>query len=270
MSSPETFIAFAAIMFVIALIGAAIDWFGTPLRHRKFIPKAYRFPDERLFRNEKLHNSNLTHFQKNLDDSAFLGSVESAPERVPEPSPQNNDFLVEQEDPNLINVLSSTSTLNDESAPVDTPDVELIDGTDPMKIVLIDNDNQQKDPPSRELEEPLPVGLQVVTKGSETFRLRGWTPGGYIFNLTHDGREPSPATVRTRYWKNVGAEAGSAIFGTANIERMCDGKPPQRRNYRTGKLETMRITPISFQESSGEIPIPYWPSTAVDPFVNGK
>ena len=52
MSSPETFLAFAAIMLIIALIGVAIDWFGTPLRHRKFIPKAYKFPDERLFRSD--------------------------------------------------------------------------------------------------------------------------------------------------------------------------------------------------------------------------
>ena len=52
MSSDETFLAFAAIMLIIALIGVAIDWFGTPLRHRKFIPKAYKFPDERLFRSD--------------------------------------------------------------------------------------------------------------------------------------------------------------------------------------------------------------------------
>ena len=270
MSSPETFIAFAAIMFVIALIGAAIDWFGTPLRHRKFIPKAYRFPDERLFRNEKLRNPNLTNFQRNPDDSGFLESVESTVKRASGPSSQDNGFLVEQEDHNSINILNPTGKLHDESPSTDTLGAKLIYETSPMETVLLDSDNQQKDLISGELEELLPVDLKEVTKGSETFRLRGWTPSGYIFNLTQDGREPSPATVRTRYWKNVGAEAGSAIFGTANIERMRDGKPPQRRNYRTGKLETMRITPISFQESGGEIPIPYWPSTAVDPFVNEK
>ena len=59
MTSPETFIAFAAIMIVIALIGAAIDWIGAPLRHRRFVPKAYRFPDERLFRNESVNNHNI-------------------------------------------------------------------------------------------------------------------------------------------------------------------------------------------------------------------
>ena len=48
MSSSETYIAFAAIMLVIALLAVAIDWFGKPLRHRKFVPKIYRFPDERV------------------------------------------------------------------------------------------------------------------------------------------------------------------------------------------------------------------------------
>ena len=257
-------------MFVIALIGAAIDWFGTPLRHRKFIPKAYRFPDERLFRNEKLRNPNLTNFQKNPDDSTFTGSMESTAGRAPEYSSQDNGILAKQEGHNLHSALSPTGKLEDERASTNTLDAKLIHGTSPMETVLLDSDNQQKNLASGKPEELLPLDLQEVTKGSETFRISGWTPGGYIFNLTQDGREPSPATVRTRYWKNVGAEAGSAIFGTANTERMRDGKPPQRQNYRTGKLETMRITPISFQESSGEIPIPYWPSTAVDPFMNEK
>ena len=57
MSSPETFLAFGAIMLIVALIGVAIDWFGKPLRHRKFIPKAYKFPDERLFRSDVFNSS---------------------------------------------------------------------------------------------------------------------------------------------------------------------------------------------------------------------
>ena len=44
MSDPELFIAFGAIMLVIALAGVAIDWVGKPLRHRKFVPKVYRYP----------------------------------------------------------------------------------------------------------------------------------------------------------------------------------------------------------------------------------
>ena len=71
MTSPETFIAFAAIMIVIALIGAAIDWVGAPLRHRRFVPKAYRFPDERLFRNESLNNPD-THTSTSSSGSIYF------------------------------------------------------------------------------------------------------------------------------------------------------------------------------------------------------
>ncbi len=95
MSSPETFIAFAAIMFVIALIGAAIDWFGAPLRHRKFVPKAYRFPDERLFRNESLHNPNVASSQSNAV-SPYLLREEVIARKEPE---QHDKVLLTLEDP---------------------------------------------------------------------------------------------------------------------------------------------------------------------------
>ena len=259
MSSPETFIAFAAIMFVIALIGAAIDWFGTPLRHRKFVPKAFRFPDEKLFRNESLHNPYVAPAQSSpagpyLYEEVVIagtelglqdrhGGIPSTPVGPLEHDGSENDTPVGVE----------------ESFPI-------VEGEDDLEI----EQGGIKEAERGEVEPTISGKIETPPKKSGTLRLRGWTPGGYVFNLTQDGREPSPATVRTRYWKNVSAAAGSAIFGANNIERMQEGKPPQRRNYRSGKTETMRISPKSFEESGGEIPIPYWPSTAVDPFRSIK
>ncbi|MEC8974659.1 MAG: hypothetical protein VX725_02740 [Actinomycetota bacterium] len=253
MSSPETFIAFAAIMFVIALIGAAIDWFGTPLRHRKFVPKAYRFPDERLFRNESLQNPNVSSFQSHAA-SPYLLQEEVIANKEPERPDIHVGIPLALEDPP-----------RNEDTPEDAPFEP--EGLFPPPE---GDDAQETDQRLEERGKSNDYGLQTgkgtSQKRSETLRLRGWTPGGYIYNLTQDGKEPSPATVRARYWKNVSAAAGSTIFGAQNIERMKDGKPPQRRNYQSGKNEMMRISPKSFEEAGGEIPIPYWPSSAVDPF----
>ena len=257
MTSPETFIAFAAIMIVIALIGAAIDWVGAPLRHRRFVPKAYRFPDERLFRNESLNNPDIH------ASTSSSGSIYFKEETLPIESEERF------QSGNGIEVLILETPI--EEGATDGTTAEL--GVDPLQ--------HRGDKASVELEQekisaivqdeiklPLQEGVAPQKRHEGTLRLRGWKPGGYIYNLTQDGREPSPATVKTRYWKNVGAASGSAIFGVHNTERMKDGKPPQRRNFKSGKMETMRISPKSFEESEGEIPIPYWPSNAVDPFGN--
>ena len=259
MTSPETFIAFTAIMIVIALIGAAIDWVGAPLRHRRFVPKAYRFPDERLFRNESLNNPDI-HTSTSSSGSIYFKEETLSIESEENFQPGNSIEVLTLEPPIKEGTTDGTSA-------------EL--GLDPLQ--------HRGDKASAELEQeknskivqdeiklPLQEGLTPPKRHEGTLRLRGWKPGGYIYNLTQDGREPSPATVKTRYWKNVGAASGSAIFGGHNIERMKDGKPPQRRNFKSGKMETMRISPKSFEESEGEIPIPYWPSNAVDPFGNSS
>ena len=87
-----------------------------------------------------------------------------------------------------------------------------------------------------------------------------------IYNLTKSGSEPTPSTVRSRFWKNVGVSPGAIIFGTSNVERLRDGKPPQRRNPRTSKYETMKVHLLSYEDGHGRTPIPNWPNSSVDPF----
>ena len=256
MTSPETFIAFAAIMIVIALIGAAIDWIGAPLRHRRFVPKAYRFPDERLFRNESVNNHNIP-----ASATAPAGAVYFKEEPVPIKSEEN--FQVG----NDIEVLTLEAPIRESTDDGTTVELsgDLLQHHEDHASAQVQQ-GKSSTIVQDEIEVPLQEGLTAPKRHEGTLRLRGWKPGGYIYNLTQDGRAPSPATVKTRYWKNVGAASGSAIFGAQNIERMKEGKPPQRRNFKSGKMETMRISPKSFEESEGEIPIPYWPSNAVDPF----
>lgn len=249
MSSPETFLAYGAIMLIIALVGVAIDWFGKPLRHRKFIPKAYKFPDERHFRSQ-IFNSKP--FPANSANAIPSGASESHAPVAQKQSGQLGHSLDEESSLSSIEVPAvvisgvtereQPATATSESALADYPlDAENNDISDHQE----DDIEQEK------------TGF---------IRLQGWAPGGYIYNLKQDGTEPSPSTVRSRFWKNVGVASGSAMFGTNNVNRLRNGKPPQRRNPRNGKIETMKVLLLSYEEGKGATPIPHWPTKAINPF----
>ena len=48
MGTAEILIVFSALMALIALVTIGIDWLGKPLKNRRFIPRMYRFDDEKL------------------------------------------------------------------------------------------------------------------------------------------------------------------------------------------------------------------------------
>lgn len=241
MDSPQTFIAFGTVMLVIALLGVVVDWFGKPMRHRKFVPKIYRFPSERQPRHSKVR-------QTPWSDTAFVLPVaEPSPDelivRYPDTRPQTGELFdraalpgpAEEPGPPTVQV-----------PPVHPQEFH----AEPIVEIVTVEEHQAK----AATETPTPeVGHR-------------WHPGGHVFSLTANGHEPSPATVRTRYWKNVAATTGAAMFGEDNVQRMQSGKPPQRRNPRTTRLETMRLPQAATERTGGPTPIPEWPSSELDPF----
>ena len=246
MSSPETFLAFAAIMMIIALIGVAIDWFGKPLRHRKFIPKAYKFPDERLFRSDVFNTKspipeNPPRNKKDTGKNSTIQVgdliVKTDPSRLEAKISETSEVAIEEEE---IAIVSTTAKIHDNS-------------TTQRKFAT----------ETKSLGED---GDEKLQSSSVGIRLIGWSPGDDIYNLTQNGSEPSPATVRSRFWKNVGVSAGASIFGVKNVERLREGKPPQRRNPRTSKYETMKVHLLSYEDGEGRTPIPNWPNSSVDPY----
>ncbi|MEC9210857.1 MAG: hypothetical protein VYB49_04315 [Actinomycetota bacterium] len=211
MSSPETFLAFAAIMLIIALIGVAIDWFGTPLRHRKFIPKAYKFPDERLFRSDVFSSARRVDTEtrtEHLEGSNYrdeFGVIES--ENVQTESSANEDINEAAVD------ISESSKGEVKLSAKSSAGEETIDRGSELMIGAVFE-------PAKSSEEP---EFETTTAG---IRLRGWSPGDDIYNLTKSGSEPTPSTVRSRFWKNVGVSPGAIIFGTSNVERYVMGSHP--------------------------------------------
>ena len=251
MSSPETFLAFSAIMLIIALIGVAIDWFGTPLRHRKFIPKAYKFPDERLFRSDVFSSVKETGphtSSEHLEGSNYRDVISvTEPESI-------HTKLGANTDSNQVTVGISEGPKGEVKVPIEpNAGEETIDRS--SEIMLDARSELAKSSKAHEYEAAAAV-----------IRLQGWSPGDDIYNLTKSGSEPTPSTVRSRFWKNVGVSPGAIIFGTSNVERLRDGKPPQRRNPRTSKYETMKVHLLSYEDGHGRTPIPNWPNSSVDPF----
>lgn len=261
MDSPALFFAFGAAMLVVALLGVAVDWFGKPLRHRRFVPKIYRFPDERQPRHSQVRRTEWS------ESSLVLPVVDATDER-----------LVRYPDPRL----------RHQGLPTPTPVVDAGPPTIQVPVVDLGGDEEPLTAPAEPssidgivtLEDIAGDDAEVVAidpdtvaapdstpESDERGRPQGWETGQYVFNLTPDGREPSATTVRTRYWKNVAATPGAAIFGDGNLERMKVGKAPQRLNHRTGKQETMRLPSVQWGDADGATPVPIWPANEIDPFA---
>ncbi len=251
MQSSGLFIAFGAVMLVIALLAVGIDWLGKPLRHRRFVPKIYRFPDERTPRRSKVRETAWS-------DGSFVlpvaqPTLDERMVRYPDqaPAPQ---MLLDPGPPTTQVPLSDLPA----AEPAAEPEV-------PITIVTLEDldPNTVLDPETEPEVDAEPAAPPAPA------REHGWSPGDYVFNFTSDGSEPSPTTVRTRYWKNVAATAGAALFGAPNMDRMGVGKPPQRRNPRTGAIETMRLPQASYHATNGATPLPEWPCAEIDPFDQG-
>lgn len=283
MDSPQLFLAFGAVMLIAALLGVAIDWFGKPLRHRKFVPKAYRYPDERQPRRSKVRATDwsdasfvlpVTESPAQLMTGAAhrpsaASALDAAPaERYPrDVGPPTAQVPVIFDDPDLYDPPAADDAPRDGAEP-DVDDLDL----SPQGIVTLEDANPDDpdlldDPGGPDTADQADAADAPAAADPPDLRTRGWKPGDYVFNLTPDGREPSATTVRNRYWKNVADTGGAGIFGATNLERMGAGKPPKRRNHRTGKAETMRLPAADHDGTSGETPVPEWGSPELDPFA---
>jgi hypothetical protein len=235
MTDQDTYLLFATIMvLLVPLTAIAIDWFGKPIK-RRFIPKMYRYPDERRPRAEAVKPTRWSEATFVIPLTPEL-SVQFAEHQRQLEARESIAELVNETFDQPVPVLASGAPMFDQD------DAEIVDIT-------------------RE-----PVAAVPTLPAIE--RSVGWQIGDYIYNLTIDGREPSAATIRGRYWRNVAAaESAQRIFGAANLERMTTGKPPRRRNPRNGRIETMVLPTATFDDSLGKAPVPYWPGNEIDPFA---
>lgn len=252
MNTFELLIVFAAFMAVIALVAIAIDWVGRPLRNRRFIPRIYRYDDEIL--------------DVPFDQPVAMPVGAAAPVAVAAvPVPV---AVVPMAGPP---VLAPTDA---EPAPVTGAPghaaAELAPG-------FLSEPAPQAAPPTREA-----FTATVAEDDSETVfdtgsRRRGiastvpvaaaaaWNPGMALDARVGD-RKPTVSVKAERFWKDTAAHLGEhSHFDERSRELMREGKPPRRRNPRTGDVEAMELVGLRAAARRGDVRM-RWPDDAVDPW----
>jgi len=96
-----------------------------------------------------------------------------------------------------------------------------------------------------------------------------WHAGDPIWTVDTSGSPPAAEVARRRFWQSAAAfMPGTQWYGSENTERIIKGEAPQRRNRRTGHVETMEVDGLD--STADDRPVrPYWPDQQVDPFQGG-
>ena len=90
-------------------------------------------------------------------------------------------------------------------------------------------------------------------------RVRGWSVGQPITNLTREGRVPTWATVRRRYWMNEAA-ANPLRHTPRNLERLTKGLAPQHFDEDLGRWISKELHHRPAQRDGGLFDfIEVWP-----------
>jgi hypothetical protein len=95
-----------------------------------------------------------------------------------------------------------------------------------------------------------------------------WKAGDDPHAPTRSGNAPSDTTVRRREWQNEANNPTRNDYTQEDLERMREGKPPQRYNPAKGGTESMERShePVPKREGGTET-VPRWPQehATVDP-----
>jgi hypothetical protein len=124
-------------------------------------------------------------------------------------------------------------------------------------------------PYKRYLTSPV-QSLKSLFTGTAKDAILYWKKGDDIFDLTTKGRVPAWKTIAQRHWKNESMKEGALEkWNAENVARLKRGAAPQRKNPKTGELESMELHhhPVP-QRHGGTDFIEVWPEehAKIDPF----
>jgi len=113
------------------------------------------------------------------------------------------------------------------------------------------------------------IRVEENASGKTATKRPKWEPGDDPHAPTRAGNPPSDSTVRRREWKNEADNPTRPDFTPTDIDRMQEGKPPQRYNPEKPSVESMERShePIPKREG-GTVTVPKWPQehAEVDPY----
>lgn len=235
MSPDRVIYSFVLGWVVLIAVLIALDWLGNPNRGH-FRPKGERKPRNRSVRKSQRRRRRLENdaaIRATLRDAygasslrlTWSGAQEDRARRV-------DDSLVVVEGHG--DVLDAASH-----------EVAVIDHTAILGDVLPNIDEMPREAPGE-------------GKSTDTQAL-GWTLGDDPLALTVKGTAPTPATIRSRVWKNLGM---TGAWDTENLARLRAGKPPRRTNPITGRVERPTVDVDTGRATWGSEPLdPFAPPT---------
>jgi len=225
LSGDRVVYSFVSIWVIAMAVWIALDWLGNPNRGR-FRPKGDQFtgtwPERREARRRQRAEDDAA-VRATLRDAYGASSLRLGWNRRREAAAIDADEGLVRPDPRPIPELPVLGVFSEAG-------VEPLLGT--------------YDPDRSFVPEP------AMPRGR-------WRTGEHPLMLSRAGKPPTAATVRSRVWKN---HAGNPMWNHTNQNRMRAGKPPQRFNPLTGKLETAVVDLTTAR--------PGWRGQLADPFVD--
>lgn len=274
MGTAEIIIVFSALMALIALVTIGIDWIGKPLKHRRFIPRMYRFDDEKLPVDE--YGNPIA--ADLVDPNAVGPSPMPAPFPYVVPYPMNPGSAPTPQAP-----LAPQATSGEPNPTIVVPVQPA-----PRQVAQIDTVIAASAPPSRSAftdsltasdssagsssdlgddQAAFPGHSVIAGTTSASVAVigdRAWTPG-MALDMTVDDLKPSLAIKAERFWKAAAEATANSHFGQDDIDRMAAGKAPRRTNPRTGRPEAMQLTGLRQASTRDDVRM-RWPEDAIDPW----
>lgn len=243
MGTAEILIVFSALMALIALVTIGIDWIGKPLKNRRFIPRIYRFEDEKLPLDAYGHPD----FGVDVVEPQLPARTKAPAKRKPparrerQPAPRTVASLPAST-AGATPTVSTATAFSDSLAP-------------PASAVSAD--------PMSRVRSTIAGTTDAPARSNQP-----WKPG-MALDTSVDDRKPNLATKAERFWMATAATTAATVSGSHfdddDVARMTAGKGPRRLNPRTGKAETMQLTGLRRASATADVRM-RWPDDAVDPW----
>lgn len=250
MRTLELMIVFGALMAILAVVAIAIDWVGRPLRGRPFISRMYRYDDELAPGAPVGVGAAINSGQPGaarlppivLPPPAALAPP--APMLAPGTAPPAN---------------GSTSAFSDSVfAPPDTA----ARGIPKVTVAAETPDNPDAAWDELIAENPT-AGVPQVKDNADVAVLQ-WQPGMALDATIRDHR-PTSLDKAERYWKSKAASTHPTHFDRIQVQRMSEGRAPQRLNPLTSLTESLELADIRSASHVDDVRA-QWPGYSVDPW----
>lgn len=281
MGTAEILIVFSALMALIAVVTIGIDWIGKPLKNRRFIPRMYRFEDEKLPVDAYGHTTLETN-EPLLPMMAAVPPIHTQPPPVvvaqvslsaTQPVEHHGNATVQSPAAQISE--PQTPRTNSASIPSAAAEIDQVDNPASASRSAFSDSLAQTDYAHDAagadkawlsgalMPHSAIAGTEPTLQPNETSS-RSWSPG-MALDTTVEDRKPNLATKAERFWMTTAQLASDSHFDDEDIARMATGKAPRRTNPRTGRTEAMQLTGLRQASTQTDVRM-RWPDEAVDPW----